>query len=141
MAGNALRNRPPLGLFRDFTVESNGTHKGTIDLKMNGATPFVDAARIYSLAAGVSATNTAQRLRAVAAALHIPPDELEAWVDAFFYIQSLRLQNQHAQSGKGEAMGNRVRPDELHQLERTILKESLRQAKSLQSRLALDYQA
>ncbi|MFZ5556887.1 MAG: putative nucleotidyltransferase substrate binding domain-containing protein [Pseudomonadota bacterium] len=141
MAENALRNRPPLGLFRDFTVESSGENKGTIDLKLNGATLFVDAARIYSLATGVSATNTAQRLRAVAPVLHIPADELDAWVEAFFYIQNLRLRNQHAQSAQGRAMGNRVRPEELHQLDRTILKESLRQAKNLQTRLALDYQA
>ena len=141
MAANALNNRPPLGLFRDFVVEGSGDQKGTIDLKLNGAMPFVDAARIYSLATGVSATNTAQRLRAVAPALHVPPEELEAWTDAFFYIQSLRLQNQHDQSARGEVMGNRIRPDALHQLERTILKESLKQLKTLQSRLALDYQA
>lgn len=141
MAANALNNRPPLGLFRDFVVEASGEHKGTIDLKLHGAMPFVDAARIYSLATGVSATNTAQRLRAVAPALRVPPEELEAWVEAFFYIQSLRLRNQYDQSARGEPMGNRIRPDALHQLERTILKESLKQAKALQSRLALDYQA
>lgn len=139
MTANALSNRPPLGLFRDFTVESSGEHKGTIDLKLNGAMPFVDAARIYSLAAGVAATNTAQRLRAVAPKLRLPADELEAWIEAFFYIQSLRLRNQYAQSAEGKAMGNRIRPDALHQLDRTILKESLKQAKHLQSRLALDY--
>lgn len=141
MAANALNNRPPLGLFRDFVVEGSGEHKGTIDLKLNGATPFVDAARIYSLATGVAATNTAQRLRAIAPALRVPAEELEAWIDAFFYIQSLRLRNQYDQSRRGEAMGNRIRPDALHQLDRTILKESLKQAKALQSRLALDYQA
>ena len=139
MTANALGNRPPLGLFRDFTVETSGEHKGTIDLKLNGAMPFVDAARIYSLAAGVAATNTAQRLRAVAPKLRLPADELEAWIEAFFYIQSLRLRNQYAQSAEGKAMGNRIRPEALHQLDRTILKESLKQAKHLQSRLALDY--
>jgi CBS domain-containing protein len=139
MTANALGNRPPLGLFRDFAVEASGEHKGTIDLKLNGAMPFVDAARIYSLAAGVAATNTAQRLRAVAPKLRLPADELEAWIEAFFYIQSLRLRNQYAQSAEGKAMGNRIRPEALHQLDRTILKESLKQAKHLQSRLALDY--
>jgi CBS domain-containing protein len=75
----------------------------------------------------------------VAPKLRLPADELEAWIEAFFYIQSLRLRNQHAQSAEGKAMGNRIRPDALHQLDRTILKESLKQAKHLQSRLALDY--
>jgi hypothetical protein len=53
LAVNALRNKPPLGIVRDFV-----TSDGMIDLKLNGITPFVDAARIFSLAHGVSATNT-----------------------------------------------------------------------------------
>ncbi len=59
MAENALRNRPPLGVVRDFVLGK----ENTLDLKLNGITPFVDAARIFSLAAGVTHTNTIQRLR------------------------------------------------------------------------------
>ena len=59
MAENALRNRPPLGVMRDFVVGK----EHTLDLKVNGVTPFVDAARIFSLAAGVTHTSTIQRLR------------------------------------------------------------------------------
>jgi len=61
MAANALRNRPPLGLVRDFVVESEGEHANTLDLKLNGSTPFVDAARVFALATGAEATGTAAR--------------------------------------------------------------------------------
>jgi CBS domain-containing protein len=37
-------------------------------------------------------------------------------------------------------MDNRINPYELHELDRQILKESFKQARKLQSRLALDYQ-
>ncbi len=50
MAENALRNRPPLGVMRDFVLGK----ENTLDLKLNGITPFVDAARIFSLATGVN---------------------------------------------------------------------------------------
>ena len=53
MAQSALDNQPPLGLIRDFVLVSGSDHPHTLDLKVNGATPFVDAARIFSLAAGL----------------------------------------------------------------------------------------
>lgn len=140
MAENALRNRPPLGFFRDFAVEASGEYRNTIDLKMNGATLFVDAARILSLQTQVPATNTAERLRRSAQALHIPREEVEAWVDAFYYIQRLRLEHQHQRILEGLAPNNRLNPYGLNRLERRVLKEALKQARSLQARLALEYQ-
>ncbi len=139
MAANALRNRPPLGVVRDFVLEAGGDYEHTIDLKLNGTTPFVDAARIYSLAAGDNHTNTLLRLRAAASALNIPGPEVEAWGEAFLFIQLLKLRNQHWREAEGKPMHNHIDPDELNELERRILKEAFRQARKLQQRLALDY--
>ena len=58
-------------------------------------------------------------------------------VAAFYQIQRLRLQNQV--SGEFPAAANRLNPDRLHQLDRQILKEAFRQARTLQQRLRLDY--
>jgi len=134
LAENALHNSPPLGLVRDFAVEGEGEHKGTVDLKINGTTIFVDAARVFALATGVTATSTAARLRGAAGALGLAREDVEAWVGALFHLLALRLENQRA------GAGNRVDPKRLNRLERTILKESLRLARSIQSRLAQDYQ-
>lgn len=137
MAENALRNRPPLGLVRDFVVGK----ENKLDLKVNGITPFVDAARIFSLAAGVAQTNTIQRLRASAERMRLLPAEIDAWVDALLYIQVLRLRHHHeAQVKGGEALDNRIDPRQLNELDRRILKEAFRQARKLQARLALEYQ-
>lgn len=142
MAANALRNRPPLGLIRDFVVASaSGEHPSTLDLKLNGATPFVDAARIFALAMGSSASGTAARLRAAAVPLNIPGAEVEAWISSFFFLQLLRLRRQHEESLAGETLDNHIDPDRLNDLDRRILKESFRQARKLQSRLSMDYQA
>ncbi len=139
MAANALRNRPPLGLVRDFVVASEGEHADTLDLKLNGATPFVDAARVFALAAGSGATGTAARLRAAGPRLAVPEAEIEAWIAAFYFIQMLRLRRQHEESEEGRAMDNRINPDRLNDLDRRILKEAFRQARKLQARMAMDY--
>ncbi len=78
MAENALSNRPPLGVVRDFVLGKGNT----LDLKVNGITPFVDAARIFSLAAGVTHTNTIQRLRLSAARMNLHESEIDAWINA-----------------------------------------------------------
>ena len=133
MVENALANRPPLGLVRDFVVASGGAQAHTLDLKINGITPFVDAARIFALYAGVSETGTAARLRAAARAWKMAPDEIEAWVAAFHFIQLLRLRHQHLAQTRDEAVGNRIDPEQLNALDRRILKEAFRQARKLQA--------
>jgi len=135
MAANALINRPPLGLVRDFVVGEGHT----LDLKMNGITPFVDAARIFGLATGIADTGTVQRLRSSAPKLNIQEAELEAWIDALLFIQLLRLRHHHDESLKWQELDNRLDPDQLNDLDRRILKEAFRQARKLQARLALDY--
>ena len=140
MASNALRNRPPLGVVRDFILSDDAAHPHTLDLKLNGTTPFVDAARIMALAAGAAQTNTAKRLREAGHALNIPEAEVADWNSAFHFLQLLRLRHQHGQQRQGIAPDNHLDPDSLNQLDRRILREAFRQARKLQSRLALDYE-
>lgn len=135
MAANALRNRPPLGLVRDFAVGEDHA----LDLKLNGISPFVDAARIFSLATGGLQAGTLQRLRQAAGPLHIPSKEAKAWGEAFLFIQLLRLRLHHGQIEAAQPMSNRVNPDHLNDLDRRNLKEAFRQARNLQARLALNY--
>jgi len=139
MAENALRNRPPLGVIRDFVLNDSNR----LDLKLNGITPFVDAARIFSLATGVTHTNTIQRLRLSAAKMNLPESEIEAWIDALLFIQVLRLRHHDESSAKGlsdDALDNLIDPKLLNELDRRILKEAFRQARKAQAKLRLDYQ-
>ncbi len=140
LAGNAVSILPPLGKFRDFVTDADPDHPGTIDLKKYGARLFIDAARIFAMAHKVSATNTVQRLRLAAAAMHTPPEEAAAAVDAFNFIQLLRLRHQHSEQAQGREGDNLITPDDLNEVDRRILKEAFRQARKLQQRLKLDYQ-
>ncbi|MFY9261895.1 MAG: DUF294 nucleotidyltransferase-like domain-containing protein [Gallionella sp.] len=133
MVANALDNRPPLGLLRDFLLTKGTDNTAALDLKFNGITPFVDAARIFALAAGTNETNTAQRLRAAGHLWQLEAGEIEAWANAFHYIQLLRLRLQHEQAKRAVALSNRVDPNTLNDLDRRILKEAFRQGRKLQA--------
>jgi CBS domain-containing protein len=140
LAQNALSVAPPLGRIRDFVTDADPEHPGTIDLKKYGVRLFTDAARVFALARQVEATNTVSRLKRGGALLNMSGEEISASVDAFNFIQFLRLRHQHFEQEQGRAGDNLIRPDELNEVERRILIESFRQARKLQARLRLDYQ-
>ncbi len=139
LAQYALETRPPLGRISDFVTADEGEFRGTIDLKKSGARLFTDAARVLALAAGVAHTNTAQRLRQAGPLLNMPAEEVDSIIEGFFFLQALRLHGQMAADATRQG-ANRVNPAQLNEVDRRILKESFRQVRKLQSRLALDYQ-
>jgi len=138
LAQYALETAPPLGLISDFVTEDDGEGRGTINLKKSGARLFTDAARVLALAAGVAHTNTVQRLRQAAVKLQIPASEVDAIVEGFYFLQTLRLRGQVA-ADPAIRDPNRINPSSLNEVDRRILKESMRQLRKLQSRVALDY--
>ena len=141
MSDNALRNRPPAGRgFVDSLFGEGGPAR--VDLKMHGTVPFVDAARIWALAAGLHETNTAERLKRLGEAGRLPEDDVRAWVPSFEYFQLMRLRTQHRRSQTYAASTdnpNEVELSELTTLDRRIINEAFRQARKAQQRLELDF--
>lgn len=140
MAENALRQRPPVGRWRDFVVARKGVEKDTLDLKVQGLTPFVDGARLLALAHGIEACNTLERLRELIAKGVIEPLDGAAYEEAYHFIQQTRMQQHQRQAQQDRPYSNRIDPDSLNQLDRRILREAFRQAQRLQSSLTLRYQ-
>ncbi len=141
MADNALRQRPPVGRLREFVLTRQGNDKAaTLDLKVQGLTPFVDGARLLALANGIGACNTLERLRQLVDKGIIEPLDGAAFEEAYHFIQQTRMQQHQRQTRDNQPYSNRLDPDSLNQLDRRILRESLRQAQRLQSSLALRYQ-
>ncbi|MCX7177112.1 MAG: DUF294 nucleotidyltransferase-like domain-containing protein [Proteobacteria bacterium] len=138
MAGNAVQAAPPLGVIRDFVYEKNQLFPHTLDLKAFGSRPFVDAARIFALANGISHTSTVQRLRAAGERMEFARDDVAAMVEGFYFIQQLRLRHQQGDGTRPDS-ANRIDPDHLNELHRHVLKEAFKQARKLQQKLQLDY--
>lgn len=145
LVANALQAQPPLGVMRRFRTD-DGEHPGTIDLKTHGTRIFVDAARAFALALGIEETNTSQRLRLAGRRLAVDERQTEAAVEAYHFLQMLRLRAQRGDfrpeprtAGETAAQPvagvNRVDPYALNALDQRMLKEALRQARSLQQQL------
>lgn len=127
MAANALQAEVPLGFLGDVVVDK-GSALETVDLKKFGSRIFVDAARIFALASGVTAVGTQERLQASGPRVGLGREELAAVNAAFTHILRLRQNIQ--------VLGESA---EWHELDRVILRESLKQARRLQQRLKLNY--
>ena len=130
---NALQATPPLGLIRAFATDDEPPHRGTLDLKARGTRIFVDAGRVFALGLGLADTGTSARLRAAGEKLGVESRHVEATVDAFHFLQLLRLRLQD--TTPSAAAANRLDPDLLNEVDQRMLKEAFRQARKLQQRL------
>jgi CBS domain-containing protein len=145
MADNVLRRRPALNWRGALDTQDRDGH-AMLDLKMQGTAVFVDAARLYALAHGVPALGTRARLEAAAPLMHVEAQESEAWIAGFEFLQMLRLQVQigsggaDADAGAGASNPNLIDTSALNQIDRHMLKETMRIARRLQQRITLDYQ-
>jgi CBS domain-containing protein len=64
---------------------------------------------------------------------------VEGWVEAFHFVQVLRLRHQLEQDRNGEAPHNRIDPYTLNPLERKFFRETLRLAASIQKKMERDF--
>ncbi len=135
LAINALQRSVPLNWLGAMATDE----QGRIDLKLQGAAIFVDAARLYALAHGVSACATHERLQTAGAAMGLAPSEYEAWVSSFEFLQMLRLRIQ-LHDTQLPANANLLQVKDLNDIDRRILREVFRQAHALQQRMHLDYE-
>ena len=142
MADNSLRHGPPLNWRGGLDPTEDGEH-AWIDLKLQGTAIFVDVARLYALAHGLPARSTRERLEAAAPLMGAAARESGSWVASFEFLQMLRLQLQLGHRGAVPGRDdnpNRIDVRRLNDIDRRLLKESLRSARALQQRLQMDYQ-
>lgn len=142
LVANALQAEPPLGWIRTFRTDAGET----IDLKTHGTRVFVDAARAFALGLGIAETNTSQRIRAAGRRLNRDERDIAATVDAYQFLQLLRLRAQRggleagaagadAASDRNPRAPNRLDPYALNELDQRMLREAFRQARALQTHL------
>ena len=139
MAGNVVKNRPPLDFFGRVCCEKKGTYQGKLDLKINGLSPIIDAARLSALEMKVYNTSTLERLmelRGRSGTVSRFSQELE---QAFEFLLSLRLRHQFEQIQLGIEPDNHLDPSCLGTMERTQLKESFKLILSVQEATVKKY--
>ncbi len=141
MVVNALKDKPPLGFFRNFTLIGGGEHADSFNIKRGGLIPITDLARIHALASGRAEIGTLARLRAAAGSPGLSHESAEELEEAFEYFGSLRLRHQAQQIRGGGEPDNFIAPQALTALERTHLKDAFAVVGRMQSVLAQRYAA
>ncbi len=140
MAANALKNRPPLGFFRQFVLVHDGEHDDSLDLKHRGILPIVDLARVFALSAGLPQLGTKERLIAAREAGQLSHEGAENLLHALEFIATLRARSQAEEHLSGRAMDSYVRPDSLSGVERNQLKDAFAAISTVQQALSQRYQ-
>lgn len=141
LAGEVLRTPPPLDwLGRIQTEQIDDTD--CFDLKRLGTGVLVAIARLRALEYGIEEVSTLRRLAGLAERRGMPPQRSEAWSSAFEFLQMLRLRVQVPDSPfkvTGSDNPNLIAVDRLNDIDRRMLKESLRVVMNQQKELELDY--
>ncbi len=139
MVGNALKHRPPLGLFGSIVPARGGEHAGRVDLKHAGIVPIVDLARVYALAGGLDAVNTQERLEQAGGSGEVSVEAARDLRHALAFLGRVRMAHQARQVARGEPPDNFLRLDELSNLEQSHLKDAFEVVQRLQSVLNQRY--
>ncbi|MFV1997656.1 MAG: putative nucleotidyltransferase substrate binding domain-containing protein [Acidiferrobacterales bacterium] len=135
MVEDDAEGRPPLGLFNRLITATDGGRKGMIDIKRNGLRIIADAARIYSLSAGISSCGTTERLQALVRQGILSADLVDSVSAACEELLDLLLTHQLNQVEAGQPPDKLVRPEELSTRRHSALRIAMRAVKRFQDQL------
>jgi CBS domain-containing protein len=135
LARQCIANRAPLSFFNNFIVEKNGEHKDMLDIKTRGICPFVDFARVLALRYGIRETNTLERLRLLMLGEKISKDLYHSAVEAYELQMQLRVIQQLGQIENGNDPDNFIRPAQLSDLEKRMLRDAFAVIERMQNEL------
>lgn len=139
MTGNSLIESPPLGFFRTFVLERDGSEVKGIDLKHKGNALINDIARVYALSAGIKEVNTAKRIRALMDANILNRKDALNLADAHEFIAHMRLANQGYQYAQGQKVSNYLLPGHLSSLVRHQLRDAFKVVHDAQSGMKMKF--
>jgi len=140
MATDINNNSVPIGLFNQFKLEkikekNKDKHK-YLDLKKRGVVIINDIVRLYSLNHSIRASNTLERLNALAKISHINKTDIYDLKDCWRYLTQLRLRTQINQEG---LPSNCINPNKLTSMEKHQLKEAFYLIKQAQQAVAFKF--
>jgi CBS domain-containing protein len=138
LAENSLRLRPALNWLGALDTDNDALGHW-LDLKLHGTAVFVDAARLFVLAHGLDEIGTRARLEQGARAMGAGALDGDTWASAFEVLQMLRLRIQVDPATADSNQPNRIDVRGLNEIDRRLLKESMRVARRLQQRITMDW--
>ncbi|TVR95053.1 MAG: cyclic nucleotide-binding protein, partial [Wenzhouxiangellaceae bacterium] len=133
--------RPALGLFGRLRFKSDDQGAKRMNLKKHGITPIVDLTRTWSLAEGLDAVATRDRLAALAEQNRIDRESTQRLQRAFDAIAELRIAHQLRRLNAGEPPDYLLLRDELSAEDERRLKRAYRHINDAQHALNRHFRA
>ena len=137
----ALSHQPPTGFRRfrdpprDLVVEHSGTHQGRLDIKSAGLMPVVALARYLSLAAGVRALSTRERLDSAATVGKLSGRDARSLNEAHDLFWQLRLDHQVERLRQGREPDDFIAVEALEPSTRRYVRDAFRAVSAMQRSL------
>ncbi|WP_455206671.1 putative nucleotidyltransferase substrate binding domain-containing protein [Kaarinaea lacus] len=135
MVEDDAEGSPPLGFFNRLLTTGQGEYEGTIDIKRNGIRLIADAARIYALSAGITSSNTVDRLQGLVRQGVLSSDLVDSSLVAYEELLNVLLEHQIVQRDAGKEPNKYINPENLSAPERSALRAAMRAIKRLQDQL------
>lgn len=139
MLSEALEVKPPIGFVRDFVVESDGEHRGHLDLKRRALYPLVQIGRWAAVCTGDSALSTQDRLRMAGDASLLSADTSAALRHAHEEIYQLVFEAEVEDLRHGRPPAPYLDPTTLDSLSRRQLRQSFKVIAEAQERLEREW--
>ncbi|MEA1064101.1 DUF294 nucleotidyltransferase-like domain-containing protein [Erwinia sp. HR93] len=129
---NALKIRPPLGIFHNLVLEKDGNKEKILNIKRAAIHGVVDIVRLHALSAGIPQQNTEERIQALLQQCALNDASAQDMLGTWRYVTQLRYLHQSHALQRGEEADNSINPERFGSLERQHLKDAFRMLSGFQ---------
>jgi CBS domain-containing protein len=117
--------RLPLGFFGGLKVEKSGAHRGAINMDAQAIGPLVANVRTMAIAAKLTVTGTADRIRELVRSGQLNVDPAGRALEAFHHLQRWKMAAEVAKGVTGDLLDVYVWPERLSPQDHEAFKECL----------------
>ncbi|MGF1907026.1 putative nucleotidyltransferase substrate binding domain-containing protein [Aliivibrio salmonicida] len=136
---NALRTRPPLGIFKHLVLEKDGNNNKILNIKKAAISCMVDFIRIHSLMHKGIALNTSERMTFLHDNNVLNDSTYQDLSETYHYVNRLRFQHQLQAIQSGNPIDNKLQPDLFGSFERQHLKDAFRIISNFQELMKMKF--
>ncbi|WP_063661855.1 putative nucleotidyltransferase substrate binding domain-containing protein [Aliivibrio fischeri] len=136
---NALRTRPPLGIFKHLVLEKDGNNNKVLNIKKAAISCMVDFIRIYSLLQEGTALNTTERMEFLHQVGVLNDSTYQDLNETYHYVNRLRFQHQLKAIQNDTPIDSQLQPDLFGSFERQHLKDAFRIVSNFQELMKMKF--
>jgi PAS domain S-box-containing protein len=138
MAQAVLKFKPPMNVFGRIVGRDTAADALEVDIK-KAMMPVLTFIRLYAIRENLGATNSMERLHALAERKSIDSTSYEELVQAYELMMRLRLKFQVERISQNEEPGNIIDLNRLTRMEAAMLKKTFSQVTDLQTRVGFEF--